>query len=71
MAREVVTEGKLGGRGSNVSRAVSGPGVGLAGTRHIVEQPGGVISVESVLGKDSMFTVCLPVIREPAGFVDV
>jgi signal transduction histidine kinase/HAMP domain-containing protein len=47
-------------RGSNVSSTVSGTGVGLAGARHIVEQHGGQIGVESELGGTTTFTVRLP-----------
>ena len=51
-------------RGSNIAGTVSGSGIGLAGTRHIVEQHGGEISVESEVG-NTTFTVCLPLILEP------
>ena len=51
-------------RASNVARTVSGTGVGLTGTRQIIEQHGGTISVESTFGESTVFTVCLPVIRE-------
>jgi PAS domain S-box-containing protein len=51
-------------RASNTAGTVSGSGIGLAGTRHIVEQHGGVISVESEVG-DTTFTVRLPLILEP------
>jgi PAS domain S-box-containing protein len=57
-------------RGSNVSRSISGTGVGLVGTRHIVEQHHGEIAVESVVGEVTTFTVRLPVSRERAELVD-
>ena len=57
-------------RGTNVSATISGTGVGLAGTRHIIEQHGGEISVESELGQSTTFTVRLPVIREGAELIE-
>ncbi len=51
-------------RASNTAGTVSGSGIGLAGTRHIVEQHGGRITVESQVG-DTTFTVSLPLIQEP------
>ena len=47
-------------RGSNVAGRFSGTGIGLAGVRHIVEQHGGSIDVQSALGSGSTFTVRLP-----------
>jgi signal transduction histidine kinase len=48
-------------RGENALRtAIPGTGIGLAGSRDIVEQHGGSISVESEEGKGSTFTVKLP-----------
>jgi PAS domain S-box-containing protein len=47
-------------RATNVSEAIGGTGVGLAGARHIVEQHGGQIGVESVEGGTTTFTVRLP-----------
>jgi signal transduction histidine kinase len=57
-------------RASNVSESISGTGVGLAGTRHIIEQHGGEIEVESELGTATTFTVRLPVIREVAELLE-
>jgi PAS domain S-box-containing protein len=47
-------------RATNVSDAIGGAGVGLAGARHIVEQHGGEIAVESAEGGTTTFTVRLP-----------
>jgi PAS domain S-box-containing protein len=48
-------------RGSNVEGAIEGTGLGLAGARHIVEQHGGRLLVESEQGAGSVFTLLLPV----------
>ncbi|MGH2531408.1 MAG: ATP-binding protein [Thermomicrobiales bacterium] len=50
-------------RGANVAGVV-GNGMGLAGVRHIVEQHGGTVGVESREGVGSTFTVCLPLGNE-------
>jgi signal transduction histidine kinase len=47
-------------RGANVARHFAGTGIGLFGSRQIVEQHGGTIAVESEEGVGSMFTVRLP-----------
>ena len=47
-------------RGSNVAGRIEGAGIGLSGVSQIVEQHGGRVSVESVEGKGSTFTVRLP-----------
>ncbi|WP_375756513.1 ATP-binding protein [Corallococcus exercitus] len=47
-------------RGRNVSRDVSGSGVGLASARRMVELHGGTLAVASVEGQGSTFTVRLP-----------
>jgi signal transduction histidine kinase len=55
-------------RGRNVSSDVSGSGVGLASARRMVELHGGSLSVESVEGTGSIFTVRLPRgVRLPTG----
>lgn len=43
-----------------------GIGLGLALSYNIVKRHGGEISVKSVIGSGSQFTVCLPVCTEPA-----
>ena len=47
-------------RGANVNRKISGSGIGLAGSKQIVEQHGGSIEVDSREGGGSTFTVRLP-----------
>ena len=49
-------------RGSNVVGRIPGTGIGLAGARQIVEQHGGTLSVQSVLGEGSVFTIALPAV---------
>ena len=56
-------------RASNTAGTVSGSGIGLAGTRHIVEQHGGHITVESEVG-DTTFTVRLPLIQDPVEILE-
>jgi signal transduction histidine kinase len=47
-------------RASNVSHTIQGTGVGLSSARHIVEQHGGTISVQSIERVGTTFTVLLP-----------
>jgi len=54
-------------RAGNVAGRIEGAGIGLASARHIVEQHGGNITVESVEGAGSTFTVRLPLALEAAG----
>jgi len=47
-------------RATNVSGRISGTGIGLATVRQTVEQHGGSITVKSVEGKGTTFTLRLP-----------
>ena len=49
-------------RGGNVQRHIAGSGIGLTGAKQIVAQHGGSISVQSVEGKGSTFTLRLPLL---------
>jgi PAS domain S-box-containing protein len=51
---------------SGLARKYGGTGLGLAVVKKIVDLHNGMISVESEIGKGSVFTVCLPVNREEA-----
>jgi signal transduction histidine kinase len=51
-------------RGKNVVGRFPGTGIGLSGVRHIVEQHGGTIGVESRVGHGTTFTVRLPMEAE-------
>jgi PAS domain S-box-containing protein len=52
-------------RGSNVAGAIEGTGLGLTGSRYIVEQHGGQLLVESQQGLGSVFTLLLPMNARP------
>jgi signal transduction histidine kinase len=47
-------------RGKNVAGRIAGTGIGLWGSRRIVEQHGGSISLESAEGHGTAVTVRLP-----------
>jgi signal transduction histidine kinase len=46
-------------RGSNVAGRIRGTGIGLAGSRQIVEQHGGSIAIASEEGRGTVVTVTL------------
>jgi len=47
-------------RAGNVTRSITGTGIGLSSVHQIIEQHGGTITVESTEGQGSLFTVWLP-----------
>ncbi|MEV0901632.1 ATP-binding protein [Actinoplanes sp. NPDC049802] len=51
--------------GNAMAQAVQGPGLGLAIVRDIVRDHGGTITVQSVVGRGSTFTLTLPAIPAP------
>ena len=55
-------------RSDAVQTRITGSGIGLVGARRIIEQHGGDITVESVLGQGSTFTVRLPL--KPASTIE-
>ena len=52
-------------RGGNVVGRISGTGIGLSNAQRIVRRHGGTLSVESVLGHGSSFTIRLPLPSAP------
>ncbi len=48
-------------RGGNVAGQIAGTGLGLAGARHIVEEHGGTITIESTLGMGTTVRVEIPI----------
>ncbi|MPN57627.1 Sensor histidine kinase WalK [bioreactor metagenome] len=47
----------------DTSRSVEGNGLGLALAHRVVQKMGGNLTVESVLGEGSTFTVTIPVVH--------
>jgi signal transduction histidine kinase len=48
---------------ASTARAIPGIGLGLAGVKAIVEQHGGQLTIESVIGEGTSVTISLPVAR--------
>jgi len=53
----------------SLQRGLEGLGLGLAMTRYIVEMHGGTVSLESVQGRGSTFTIALPRKRKVTGML--
>jgi signal transduction histidine kinase len=53
-------------RASNAAGTIPGTGLGLAGVRHIIEQHGGVVLLESVEGEGTSVTLKVPLLTLPA-----
>ena len=54
---------------NSVTNENRGSGLGLAITKQLVEIMGGQISLDSEIGKGSLFTVTLPIINAPGDIV--
>lgn len=52
------------------THGIKGTGIGLAMVRHIVEAHGGTVSVESVSGDGSAFTIVLPAVADSQAVAD-
>lgn len=51
---------------ASTARGIAGIGIGLAGAKTIVEQHGGRIAVESVVGEGTTVTLTLPLVQGAA-----
>lgn len=54
-------------RAANVTGSIAGSGIGLAGAKHVIEQHGGSLTVESGEGVGSTFTIYLPLVAPAEG----